>query len=135
MKMVNAVDTETLQELALLQLELKKRQLFSALRWRQRVETCLAASGIGFNEWLLLDAIWERMDRTGDAVSENELARDLELDSMTIWHAMAVLDHQGLVSRGCSMSGKAWRVFVTGKGADLLRALEPALERASVASP
>jgi len=135
MKMVNAVDTEMLRELAELQLELKKRQLFSALRWRQRVETCLTGSGIGFDEWLLLDAIWSRLERTGDAVSEVEVARDLELDALTVWHSMAVLYHRGLVSRGCSMSGKAWRVFVTGKGADLLRVLEPALERASAASP
>jgi len=129
--MANAIDTATARELAELQLELKKREWLSALRWRQRMNTCLSSSGIGFTEWLVLDTIWSLVNRTGDAVSENELARELELDSMTIWHALAVLDHRGLVGRGCSMSGKAWRVFVTSKGADLLRAIKPGLEGVS----
>lgn len=113
------------------QVELKKRQWLAALRWRRRMKTCLAATGISFTEWLVLDATWSLVHRTGDAVSQNEVARDLELDAMTIWHAMAVLDHRGFVSRGCSMSGKAWRVFVTSKGADFLRAVKPGLAGAS----
>jgi len=129
--MANAVDGAMARELAEAQLELKKRQWLSALRWRQRMNACLAASGITFTEWLVLDATWSLVNRTGDAVSQNEVARDLELDAMGIWHAMAVLDHRGLVSRGCSMSGKAWRVFVTSKGADLLRSIKPGLEGAS----
>jgi DNA-binding MarR family transcriptional regulator len=133
--MANAMHSEIVREVAELQVELKKRQWLSALRWRQRMKTCLASSGIGFTEWLVLDATWSLVDRTGDAVSENEVAKALELDAMTIWHALAVLDHRELVSRGCSMSGKAWRLFVTGKGADLLRAVKPVVERASALSP
>jgi DNA-binding MarR family transcriptional regulator len=95
------------------------------------MKTYLSSIGISFTEWLVLDATWALVDRTGDAVSENEVGRALELDAMTIWHAMAVLEHGGLVHRGCSMSGKSWRVFVTRKGADLLRAVKPALEQAS----
>lgn len=82
----------------------------------------------------MLDATWSLVSRTGDAVSQNDVASDLEIDAMTIWHAMAVLDHRGLVSRGCSMSGKAWRVFVTGEGVDLLRAVKPSLEGASASA-
>ncbi len=118
-------------EFAAQQVELKTRQWLAALRWRRRMKACLAATGISFTEWLVLDATWSLVHRTGDAVSQNEVARDLELDAMTIWHAMAVLDHRGFVSRGCSMSGKAWRVFVTSKGADFLRAVKPGLEGAS----
>jgi len=133
--MANAIDGEMAREVAELQLELKKRQWLSALRWRERMTTCLARSGIAFGEWLVLDAIWTRVNRTGDAVSENEIAKELALDAMAVWHALAVLDHRGLVSRGCSMSGKAWRVFVTRKGANLLRAIKPGLERASAPAP
>jgi DNA-binding MarR family transcriptional regulator len=132
--MTNAVDAGIARELAELQLELKKRQWLSAVRWRQRVRACLAPSGIGFTEWLVLDSTWSIMHRTSDAVSQNELGQALELDGLTVWHAMAVLEHRGLVSRGCSLSGKTWRVFVTRKGADLLRAVQPEVEGASAIS-
>jgi len=132
--MANAVDAGMAREVAELQLELKKRQWLSAVRWRQRVKACLAPSGISFTEWLVLDTTCSLMHRTGDAVNQNEVGKALELDGLTIWHAMAVLDHRGLMGRGCSMSGKAWRVFVTRKGADLLRAVQPGLEGASAVS-
>jgi len=45
--MANAIDTAMARELAELQLELKKRQWLSALRWRQRMNTWLSSSGIG----------------------------------------------------------------------------------------
>lgn len=133
--MPGAIDTGLPREIAELQLELKKRQWLAALRWRRRMKTCLASSGITFTEWLVLDATWSLVSRTGDAVSQNDVALDIEVDAMTIWHAMAVLDHRGFVSRGCSMSGKAWRVFVTDEGLNLLRALKPRLGEASAAEP
>lgn len=132
--MANAVNVGMASELAELQLELKKHQWLAAVRWRQRVNACLVPLGVSFIEWLVLDATWSLVHRTGDAVSQNELGKDLELDSLTVWHAMAGLEHRGLVSRGCSMSGKTWRVFVTRQGADLLRAIQPGVEGASAAS-
>jgi len=129
--MANSIEREMRHELAELQLELKKRQWLAALRWRGRMKTCLASVGITFTEWLVLDAIWSLVHQTGDAVSEIELGKELELDAMTLWHALAVLEHQGLVSRGCSISGKSWRAFATSKGAGLLRAVKPSLEGAS----
>ncbi len=117
--------------MAELKLEVKKRQWLAALRWHQQIKTCLASSGMTFTEWLVLDATWSLVSRSGDAVSENELKSALEIDALTIWHAMAVLDHRRLVSRGCSMSGKGWRVLVTSEGVDFLRALKPHLEAAS----
>ncbi len=131
--MAGAIAGVMARELAGLQLELKKRQWLAALRWRRRMEVCLASPGLTFTEWLVLDATRCLVSRNGDAVNPNDVASELELDAMTIWHAMAVLDHRGLVSRGCSMSGKAWRVFVTGEGVDLLHALKPGLELASSA--
>jgi len=129
------MDMGMAREITELQLELKKRQWLAALRWRRRMKTCLASSGITFTEWLVLDATWSLVSRSGDAVSQNDVARDIEVDAMTIWHAMGVLDHRGLVSRGCSMSGKAWRVFVTNEGLNLLRALKPGLGEVSAAEP
>ena len=133
--MTNACDQAMAGEIAELQLELKRRQWQAALRWRERMQTYLASTGITFTEWLVLDATWSLVNRTGDAVSQTEIARDLELDAMTLWHALAVLDHRGLISRGCSMSGKTWRAFVTKAGADLLRAVKPGLERVSAPTP
>jgi len=130
--MVEAIDEE-LDEMVDLQLERQKRQWLSALRWRRRMKAALEPSGLTFTEWLVLDATRSLVNRSGDCVSPNDVAHDIEIDAMANWHAMAVLDHRGLVSRGCSMSGKAWRVFVTQKGLDLLRATQPNLEQVSAA--
>ena len=116
--------------MAELPLDVKKQQWLTAQRWRQQVTTCLETAGLNFNEWLVLDATWLLVNRSGNAVSQAEVARNLELDAMTLWHAMAVLEHRGLVSRGRTLSG-AWRVFVTQEGVDRLRAIEPRLELAS----
>jgi len=132
--MANSVDVGISEELSEIQLESKKHEWLSAVSWQKRVQACLAPTGISFTEWLVLDATWLLMHRTGDAVSQYELGKDLELDELTVWHAMAVLDHQGLVSRGRSLSGKGWRVVVTRKGAELLAALEPSIEGASAIS-
>lgn len=121
-------------EVAELQLELKKRQWLAALRWRSRIEMCLAPSGMTFTEWQVLDTTRSLVRKSGGAVGPNEVAKQLELDTMTLWHTMAVLEHRGLVSRDRSLSGKVWRVWVTRKGADLLEAVEPSLAGASLAS-
>lgn len=132
--MANAIELGMAREVAQLQLELKKRQWLSAVRWRQRVKACLASSGLSFSEWLVLDAAWSLMQRTGEAVSQSVVGKELDLDDLAVWHALAVLDHRGLVSRSRSISGKAWRVFVTGTGEALLRAVQPGLEGASALS-
>jgi DNA-binding MarR family transcriptional regulator len=129
--MAEAIERAMARELAELQLELKKRQWLAALRWRRHMKACLASSGITFTEWLVLDATWSLGSRTGSAVSPNEVAVDLEIDALTLWHAMAVLDQRGLVSRGPSMSGKSWHVSVTREGVDLLHALKPSIEMLS----
>jgi len=129
--MANAVETRLTRELAQAQVELKKQQWLAAARWEKRVNESLGPAGITFRQWLILDEIGSRVERTGDGVRENQLARTLELDGLTLWHAMAVLDHRGFVSRGCSMTGKARPVFVTYKGAEMLRGLQSRLEGAS----
>jgi len=132
--MVGAIQRAMARELAELQLELKKRQWLAALRWNRRMKTCLASSGVTFTEWLVLDATRSLVDQSGDAVTQNDVARELDLDAMTIWHAMAVLDHRGLVRHARSLSGKGWRVLLTKQGADLLSAVQPRLQSASAAT-
>ena len=117
--------------MAELQLDVKKQHWLGAQRWRQHIKACLESTGLTFDEWLVLDSTRSLVRQTGSAVSQAEVARGLELDAMTLWHVMAVLDQRGLVSRGRTLSGKAWRVFVTKEGVELLRVLEPRLELAS----
>ncbi|HYQ31273.1 MAG TPA: hypothetical protein VER04_28765, partial [Polyangiaceae bacterium] len=83
---MGAVDAAMVRAVADLQLELKKRRWLAALRWRQRVKACLAPSGLTFTEWLVLDATAALVDRTGDAVSQNDVGASLELDAMALWH-------------------------------------------------
>lgn len=111
--------------------EVCKARWFAAMCWRRQLEAVLAGVGITFTEWLVLDALRELIAERDDAVSQNDVARRLELNRMTVSGVMRGLERKGLVSRGIDMSGRAWRVFLNAKADVLLREIAPALEAAS----
>jgi DNA-binding MarR family transcriptional regulator len=90
--------------------------------------------GIGaqLRQWLVLDATRLLMRRTGDAVSQSQVAVHLELDRQALSDAMPLLERMGLVSRGAGMSGPAWRVYVTDEGLSLLRQYRQSIELVSL---
>jgi DNA-binding MarR family transcriptional regulator len=95
------------------------------------VEQALKGSGLNFRQWLVLDATRILERRTGDAVSQNQVAIHLGLERQALSDAMPVLERMQLVSRGPAMSGLAWRVYVTKQGLTLLRRYRPGIEVAS----
>jgi len=103
----------------------------AACRWRRAVEAVLSEAGLKFTEWLVLEATHRSIVQTKDAVSQNHVARALELDRMTLSAAMRRLERRGLVDRGPTFQCHAWRVFVTHKGVALLRDLQPRIEAVS----
>ena len=115
--------------------ESKREQWLAAMSWRRRVEAVVATSGLTFTQWLVLDATNYLIEMTEDAVSQSQVSAHLELDRMTLSHAMTALVEKGLVDRGGAMSGMAWRIFLTPKGSALLDELGPGIETASTGSP
>jgi DNA-binding MarR family transcriptional regulator len=111
--------------------EAQKARWFAAMRWRRHVESVLAVLGITFTQWLVLDALRELVAETEDAVSQNDVARRLELDRVTISGVMRTLERKWLVSRGIDITGRAWRVFLTDEADSLLREFAPAIEAIS----
>ena len=101
------------------------------MRWQRSVENAVVESGLTFTQWLVLDATGQLIEETGDAVSQNDVARRLELDRMTISRVMRVLERKRLVSRGIDLTGRAWRVFLCEEAEALLRDLAPTIEAAS----
>jgi DNA-binding MarR family transcriptional regulator len=110
-----------------------KLQWREAERWRRRVEGALVGSGLTFRQWLVLDAIRFLVEKTGDAVNQNQIAAYVELDRRAISDVMGPLERKWLVSRGPPMSGWAWRVFLTEEAEVLLGDHEEAIEFASAA--
>jgi len=105
-----------------------------AMRWRKRVEEVLGPSGLTFTQWLVLDATRELFRATEDAVSHAAVAAHLEMHRATVSDAMIALDRRGLVDRGCSFEGPAWRVILTSEAKALLARLDPLIDVASRAN-
>ncbi|HEY3255660.1 MAG TPA: MarR family transcriptional regulator, partial [Polyangiaceae bacterium] len=96
-----------------------------AVRWRKRIESALAPSGLTFTQWLVLDATRTLFRATEDAVSQGDVAAHLEMHRATVSEAMIALDRKGLVDRGCAAEGPSWRIILTDEASQLLKHLEP----------
>ena len=69
---------ERLGLVGLVALERRRVEWLRALRWRRRVEAVLEGSGLTFRQWLVIVALAEVRRKTGDSVSQNEVATYLE---------------------------------------------------------
>lgn len=112
--------------------ELRKAEWLEAMRWRRRVESTCAASGLSFTQWLLLHSARRLIEETNDAVIQAQIAARIELDQTTVSQILRRLEGRRLVSRGGDMTGKAWRVYLTEEAVRLLRDLEDDVEAASL---
>ncbi|MET0792344.1 MAG: MarR family transcriptional regulator [Polyangiaceae bacterium] len=106
-------------------MDLQKAAWFAAMRWRRAVEAVTARCGLTFTQWLVLDAIRELHQETGDASIQNEIAVRVELDRSTVSQVMRALESKGLVDRGIDFIGTAWRTLLTERAVTLLADLRP----------
>jgi DNA-binding MarR family transcriptional regulator len=114
--------------------ELRKAEWLEAMRWRRRVESTCAVSGLSFAQWLLLHSAQRLIEETEDAVIQAQIAARVELDQTTVSQMVRRLEGRGLVSRGGDMTGKAWRVYLTDAARRLLRDLDDPIEATSGAT-
>jgi DNA-binding MarR family transcriptional regulator len=114
--------------------DLQKAAWLAAMRWRRAVERVTSQAGLTFTQWLVLDAIRELFQETGDASIQNEIAVRAELDRATISVVMRNLERKGLVDRGIDMIGTALRAFLTQRAVSMLDELRPRISAASAAS-
>src|SRR6185436_16746122 len=92
----------------------------AAQRWRRRADAEIAAMGLTLTQWLILEAAAALVRESGDAVSQKDVSVRVELDQMTVSQVMQVLDAKGLVDRGPSSEGYAYRIYVTSRGQALI---------------
>lgn len=102
------------------------------MRWRRGLEAVVAPAGLSFTQWLVLEALRQLISETGDAVNQNEVARRLELDRMTISAVMRRLEQKQWVDRASDLTGRAWRIFLTRRAAALLRQQSAEIEALSL---
>jgi len=111
--------------------DVRKAEWLNAMRWRRQVQSVCTDSGLTFTQWLLLDSARQLIAETEDAVIQAQIAARLELDQTTISDVVQRLEHKKLVSRGGDITGRAWRVFLTAKAEQLLRALDQRIDSLS----
>jgi hypothetical protein len=85
-----------------------------------------------FYEWLLLEALKELIDETGDAVSQIAIAKRAVVTKMMASYWMLWMEEHGLVSRGPSADGRAYRILLGELAEDTLRAWNERLEAAGI---
>jgi DNA-binding MarR family transcriptional regulator len=88
-----------------------------------------------FFEWLILETLQELLDETGDAVSQIEIARRAGLSKTKASHWMFWMEEHGLIDRGPSSDGRAYRIWLGGRGEELLRICNERLEAAGIHDP
>lgn len=105
-----------------------------AKRWRCRADAELKPLGLTFVHWWILDGTRRLVQDSGDAVSQAAVALHLELDRMTLSHAMRTLSRRGYVDRGADFVGVAYRIWLTSRGIRACRQGGTLVEAASVAA-
>jgi DNA-binding MarR family transcriptional regulator len=111
--------------------EQAREAYLAAWRWRRRVEAALRDVGLTFTQWLVLDAAERAVEAQRDAVNQSDVSRTTELDRMTVSQVMRSLSELGMVDRGPSASGPAYRIFLTRKGKHALREAQASIGAAS----
>ena len=104
-----------------------------ARRWRRRADAELSPLGLTLMQWWILDETRTLILDTGDAVSQGAVALRMDVDKMTLSHAMLALQRRGFVDRGPDMTGAAYRIIVTASGEVARRQGGALVEAASVA--
>ena len=102
----------------------------AACRWRRCAQAALAPAGLSHAQFLVLRCIDVLFQDTGDAVSQIEVAIHSGIDRSTTSAVMRALDEAGLIDRGPSMSGLAYRVILSERGKATLRQCEESIEAA-----
>ncbi len=110
-----------------------KAQWWRAMRWRAAVESRLAGTGLTFTQWLVLDALRDLIRESDDAVNQSEVAARVALSRANVSFVMGALERKWLVSRGPDLTGRAWRIFLTDSGEQLLCAVTARVEAAAFA--
>jgi DNA-binding MarR family transcriptional regulator len=92
----------------------------NGVRFRRAAQRALKKHGIGFSQWRVLLATDRIQREYGDAMSQIEVARRLEMDEGTVSAAMRKLFRAGLVDIAPAFWSTLNRVLITTKGRGLL---------------
>jgi DNA-binding MarR family transcriptional regulator len=93
----------------------------TGLRWRRRAERALKPLKLTFAQWRALDAIARLIGESGDAVSQIQVARRIQMDKTTLCRVLQCLGRRGLVDQAPACPGTANRIFLTEVGENLAR--------------
>ena len=84
-----------------------------AMRFRRTLQRALRPLGVSFAEWRLLDATARLIRYRDDAVSHQDISRELALDESSVSRLMDGLSERGLVSHDIDNWARCLRVRLT----------------------
>jgi DNA-binding MarR family transcriptional regulator len=97
----------------------KERQHWRiAQRFEAWARRALAAEGVQFREWLVLEALSELQDPSKDGLYQVEVARHIGTSERVVAYWMAILDEKAWVDRGPGEDPRHWAVLLTELGED-----------------
>jgi DNA-binding MarR family transcriptional regulator len=85
-------------------------------RWGRQANAELVPVGLTLVQWSILEETHGLILGSGDAVSQTAVAVRMEMDKMTLSHAMRTLQERGLLDRGPDLTGPAYRIRLTSWG-------------------
>lgn len=85
------------------------------MRFRRTLNRKLPPLGVSFAEWRLREATRRLVRVNGDAVSQQDVARELDLDESSVSRLMSRLSLRGLLSHDLDRWGLYLRVLSTTK--------------------
>lgn len=106
----------------------------AARRWRRQVETSLARLGLTLPESAVLLGTDTVIHETDEAASQNAVATCAHIDKVTVSKVMKALEGRGLIDRVPAAQGRAYRVWITRRGLQVLTTGTARVHAASRAS-
>jgi DNA-binding MarR family transcriptional regulator len=92
------------------------------------VQKELRAIFVPFVQWLLLESLSELIAERQDAVPQTAVAERAGLSRMVASYWMTLMNDYGLVDRGPDGDGRAYRIWMTETGAEMLAQCNDRLE-------
>lgn len=100
-------------------------RLHDAARFKRAVMRLLRGQGVNFVEWRVLRATQQALQATGDAVSQELVARYAAMDFGSVQKGVRRLERRGLVDISFDQWGWSQRIWMSATGTELLQRIEP----------
>jgi hypothetical protein len=103
-----------------------------ARRFQAKAQKALAWTDMSFVEWLLLEALAELVQETGDAVSQQAVAARAGVSKVVASYWMSDMEQDCLLDRGLGEDTRSYLLLLSEEGIEALERCREALSQAGL---